>query len=914
MAGLVNAASALRALNGMRSEIGVINDTYDLLEYDDVEGNIKRIGDRIIDKIREDYIDGNPNNTPEKIKAQIKLDVLTIYYENSGERKVKNNIKEKVCQAWYGALKTRIEKIMKDIVFLLNKEDVANPTTTGGGFSLGKMGSLGNLMGKKAKPGTAEDGPLVGAADALTNVSSNGMPMDPTQISDALSGAEQQPELSEDEKEKNKQEKLNEKNNLFFEKLIEYKSKLFEIENFEKRPLQRSATVSQVYELHESIISKILCNYAVINRDILVGELRKIILGNNAIKELEGDDSNTTNPDEKDSVYQSFLKKIRGLGNEENRDKSKPISLQVPVTDSGPEPVQDGNSIYKFATSMLSRNSKLSPNATQQPNPDANDAVAVAAAIASTVANENNNNQTGGRVSKQIPEYIPSTYIWENIKGYVEERLQILIQEKMSLNKENTESIKKGFQEVFLQANCDSLDLVSIENEEMTVMLNQEYHRMLDYLCKSIPDKYAAPILQSYILRNFDAFTNYLATIFKQDVSFIESFFLGYRNVPSKMFEDTDVKPVYPEIKREDVPADADYDALDDCCNKRDGDKDLDATGVSGFIKTENIGKEPSIKDRFTPSILLPAFNVFKKEFTECSENTDFLAVLFNMYSGKSIKFMQQIQQQFSHDGVNDFIERYILTKHPYTTKIIAECIKHASDIKITLAKNSKNVPKPVDEDEAESEEFETKKTEFNDNIIKLVSQYAAFLMHSAADISLKIDTTAQNAYIVHVDTQIEAFSGLCTQYSPETEIVKIKEGIMNEIPEQEKGSYNNALRTIFNANKSTSNSVKRITKKVRVDLGAKKRYISSLFSKKPESKEKGEPKETEESKEPANTTDNAGINEPEEKSNNDSTSASQSSDNVKENVDDTSGQGDGEEQSVTNEDEQQQQSKENPK
>ena len=828
MAGLINAAVALRSLNGMRSEIGVVNDTYDLLEYDDVEGNIKRIGDRIIDKIRKDYIDGNPNNTPEKIKAQIKLDLLTIYYENSGERKVKKNIKEKVCQAWYGALKTRNEKIMKDIVFLLNKEDVAfssNPTITGGGL----MNSVGKMMG--GTPDNPVDGAsgnsVDGASNALINVSSNGMSMDPTQLSDALSGAEQQPELSE--KEKNEQEKLNEKNNLFFEKLIEYKSKLFEIENFEKRPLQRSATVSQVYELHESIISKILCNYAVINRDILVGELRKIILGTSAIKELritpllrsakrqrskELEDSqekthrvfvgrmegtaNEDNSNEKDSVYQSFIKKMQDLGNiEKYRDKSSQPTTRLPQVEQKEVPTEQQE-------------------------------------------------QTGGKVSKQIPEYIPSTYIWENIKGYVEERLQILIQEKMSLDKENTDSIKKGFQEVFLQANCDSLDLVSIENTEMNHMLNQEYHKMLDYLCKNIPDKYAAPILQSYILRNFEVFTNYLATIFEQDVSFIESFFLGYRNVPSKMFEDTDVKPVYPEIKREDVPADADYDALDDCCNKRDGDKDLDATGVSGFIKTENIGKEPSIKDRFTPSILLPAFNVFKKEFTECSENTDFLAVLFNMYSGKSIKFMQQIQQQFSHDGVNDFIERYILTKHPYTTKIISECIKHASDIKITLAKN---VPKPVDEDYAESDEFETKKTEFNGSLIKLVSQYAAFLMHSAADISLKIDTSVQNAYIVHVDTQIEVFSGLCTQYSPETEIVRIKEGIMNEIPEQEKGSYNKALQTIFNANKSTSNSVKRITKKVRVDLGAKKRYISSVFSKTPKSKETDN--------QTANTTDN---------------------------------------------------------
>ena len=809
MAGLINSVSALRALNGMRSEIGVVNDEYDLLKYDDVEGNIKRIGDRIIDKIKKDYIDGNPNNTPEKIKAQIKLDVLTIYYENSGERKVKNNIKEKVCQAWYGALKARNEKILKEVVLLLNKEDVANPTITGGGL-------MNNLLGKKPSQ-LGDISNSLDAANALVNVSSNNMPVDVVQ---------EQPKLSDEEREKKKQEEIEQKNNMFFEKLIEYKSKLFEIENFENRPLQRSATVSQVYELHESIISKILCNYAVINRNILVGELRKIILGPSAIAELDdynrnnkvwSNSTNTETSNEKDSVYQSFITKLRGLGNQENRDKSKPISLQASM------PPDD--------------NSESS-----SPNHESNDAnkEGTASAVASAIssANKSTNPQTGGKVSEQIPEYIPSTYIWENIKGYVEERLQILIQDKMSLNKENTDSIKKGFQEVFLQANCDSLDLVSPENKEMTGMLNQEYHKTLDYLCKNIPDKYAAPILQSYILRNFEEFTNYIATIFKEDVGVVESFILGYRNVPSKMFQDKDVKPVYPEIKREDVPADSDYDTLDNCCNKREGDKDLDATGVSGFIKTENIGKEPSIKDRFTPSILLPAFNVFKKEFNECSDNEDFLAVLFNMYSGKSIKFMQQIQQQFSHDGVNDFIERYILTKHPYTTKIIAECIKHVSDIKVTLSKNSKNVPKPVNEEDAESNDFETKKTQFNGNLIKLVSQYAAFLMHSAADISLKIDTSVQDAYIVHVDKQIPIFSNLFAKYSPGTELIDIKKGIIEEIPQQEKGSYNKGLRIIFSANKSILSSTRKFTRKVKVGLDMKKRHISSFFSKKPESKE----------------------------------------------------------------------------
>ena len=331
-------------------------------------------------------------------------------------------------------------------------------------------------------------------------------------------------------------------------------------------------------------------------------------------------------------------------------------------------------------------------------------------------------------------------------------------------------------------------------------MMNQEYHKTLDYLCKNIPDTYAAPILQSYILRNFDSFTEYLATIIKQNPGWIESYVLRYRHMPSKMFEDANVKPVYPEIKREVVPPDADYDDLDKCCNERAGDKDLDSTGISDFIKTEHIDKEPSIKDQFTPSILLPVFNVFKKEFNECSDNVDFLAVLFNMYSGKSIKFMQQIQQQFSHNGVNDFIEKYILSKHPYTTKIIAECIKHALDIKITISMSTSN-----------QDEY-TKKTE-----LTLVSQYAAFLMHSIAVLKPNIDTpTKIHSHITYVTGQIPIFNNLLNTYQDPISL-KILEDIINQIPTNETGAYNKALRTIFSANKSTYNSVKRFTKKVRV-------------------------------------------------------------------------------------------------
>lgn len=834
-------------LKSLVSGFGNGSGSYDLLEFDDVDGNIKMIGDRIVEKIRKDYIDSNPNNTPEKIKAQIKKDLLAIYYENAGERKVKENIKDKVCKAWFTALRTRYEIILKDVILLLNKEDIKEPTEQeGGGELFSKLtNSVPNMLKNPVLNSSSSREPILNTTSSVSSGIKEAKAADSKPVAKPV--PKPVPKILT---EKEKQAKQEENNKLYLEKLIEYKSKLFEVENFEKRPLQRSATVSQVYDLHESIISKILCNYAVIKRDILVGELRKIILGDNGIELLEEykrskkwfkssneeQKSEEPNAGEKDSVYQSFIKKITDLGDTEKyNEKSNPIVVLPPPQKK--EASEESNTTNNAANTngesiavaiTLANNMTDSGNNGEKIKQDEN----ITQTQVINGEEPNDGSQQGGKVSKKIPEYIPSTYVWEKIRGYVEERLQILIQENVSLSKEKTDGIKEGFQEVYLQVNCDCLDLVSEKNEKITDYLNHAYHSILDYLCKNIPDKYAARILQSYILRNFGMFSEYLETIFKEDVGFIESYFLGYRNIPSKMIEDTKVKPVYPKIKREEIPKDADYDALDNCCDDRKGDKDLNAEGVSGFLKTENVGKTPSITDQFTPSILLPAFNVYKKVYNECSDNVDFLAVIFNMYSGRSIKFMQQIQQQFSHEGVNDFIERYILTKHPYTTKIISACIKHGSDIKFTLSENAK---KNVQKDDKDGEEDETKKTEINVDTVKLVSQYVVFLMHSSSDLSLNIDTSSQNAYIDFIKNKIEPFSVLCEQYSNfQLDHSNIITSIAdNAIPENKKGDYNKSLRTVFNVNKTFLKSAKKFTRKARVGFELNKRYLGSLFDKK---------------------------------------------------------------------------------
>ena len=105
-----------------------------------------------------------------------------------------------------------------------------------------------------------------------------------------------------------------------------------------------------------------------------------------------------------------------------------------------------------------------------------------------------------------------------------------------------------------------------------------------------------------------------------------------------------------------------------------------------------------------------------------------------------------------------------------------------------------------------------TKKTE-----LTLVSQYAAFLMHSIAVLNPTIDTpTKIHSHITYVTGQIPIFNNLLNTYQDPISL-DIKDNIINQIPPNETGAYNKALRTIFSANKSTYNSVKRFTKKVRV-------------------------------------------------------------------------------------------------
>ena len=909
MAGLaLTGAQALRGIGNplttiQRAKEGYANlsnkiEAYDLLETGDVQENAKNIGDEIVKIINTKYIDGNLNNTPEKIKAQIKIDLLQIYYEkNSNNAVVKQNIHAKICDAWYAALSGRIDNllkdILKDIVLLLNKEDIdteseptdgaekssestggteilseptddkANPSELAGSTEIlseltdgaGNRGELaggtknssesrrnkqpvggfgfGDMFKKKSTEGTTpkpEGTPTPGS-----NIEPSG---DPT----TKEGADDAKPQSESETEQKKKEEEETRNAIYFEKLINYKSQLFAIENFERRSLNRSATVSQVYNLHEGIISKILCNYAIINRDKLVGKLRKIILGQSAINQIEeykrnkrwlkGPDpdpkSEAKDPTQPKSIYESFIEKLDELGNFETYKKpSEQIERPGDAIPSSPETPENRIKIgylQHFINFVKPKeNSTTDPLTPVTIDPDTaatNTANPTATNTANpTVTNTDNTitegkTKGGGQPDKRMPKHIPATYNWEEIKGHVETELQLLIQNNISLDGTKTAAIKEGFKEVFLQVNCDSLKLDK-SNKFIKPKLNKQYELFLERMCKSIPDKRAANILKSYILRNFNTFAKFLKErVFDELYGPIESTLFSYRNVPSKLIGNDNIKPIYKEIDPNPVNLTGKDAELDKCCDERKGESGLNAEGVSEYFMTKKIGDEPSISDRITASILLPVFNVFKKEFVACSESPDFLQQLFDMYSGRSLKFMLQIRDQFSSNEVNDYIERYILTKHPYTKNIISECIKHAADVQTTLSENIKDV----------------------DNIKTHISNYALFLMHTNCT-NHKIDKKTEHAYTNYIlDNSNTLFNSFV---SLDGGVMLLKNALNNIIEfiitkgDDTQKSYNKGLGNVFGANKSIYSSSKKLTKKVRVRVraGITKRNISSFFN-----------------------------------------------------------------------------------
>lgn len=756
----MNPLQLLQLANAFNPASG-IKEKYNFQDPGNIDENIKKIGDLIVQNIASEYINKAERINPVQIEGRIKTDLRKIYYEDPGIKKVKANIKEKICNAWYSALKGRNERITKDLITLMqHRKEIEQQGNEQQGNDQQRSKMVGGT--NTPLPSLSEIKSDIIKSDIMNSMSASASSDDLTLASENATNATR-PAVNPDPAQ-------DKRNTAYFESYIAYKTKLFAIENYKNKPMTKSATVSQVYDLHENIVSKILCNYAVIDRPELMKHLQNLILSKKAISQLDHYKKKTqwfpskteesTETLSTESIYTSFIKKIKALGNTSNNTPSKLTTAfnkkvpKIPVVERDVIPIP-----------VL---------------------------------------QTGGaqeQPKQKIPEYIPSTHIWDKIKVYVESQTRMLIEHNLNLN---TDPIKRSFKEVFLQVNCDCLNIVDEKNEQMTDFFNREYHSILETLCKNIPDEEASLILQSYIVRNYPAFVDLLSSVFEKEGNVADTFLFDYSSFASEILEHEDIKLVPPEIDRQSKSGPNDSDPP---CDVRNGDNNLSNDKVPDFLAIEGIGKERSIADKVTPAILLSVFNVYKDQFEQCTRDEPFLRELFDMYSSRCIKFMKQIRLQFENDGVNDYIEMYILTKHPYTSKIISESAKHAADIKASIAKK----PALTEEEEEDPVKIEEQKGT-QDNFVRLISQYAAFLMHTGSIVKPYIDTTVQNPFIGFIESQVSLFSNLVAPGLAK----EINTEIIGRISPQEQAAYNTGLQKIFPVKKPVITSSRKFTPKKR--------------------------------------------------------------------------------------------------
>lgn len=313
---------------------------------------------------------------------------------------------------------------------------------------------------------------------------------------------------------------------------------------------------------------------------------------------------------------------------------------------------------------------------------------------------------TGGASNSKIEKYIPTSYIWSKIKKHVQKKYRDLV--KSSLESQSTH-IKDAFKDVFRVVNCDALTFFDSPNGEDTISeyLQKDFSSLLLLLCEKIPNKYATAILQNYLKSHFTSFIN----ILDQDVFNINSETVhsvqNFESFATSLLTSEKLKPEVPKFNYDksfssNTKINEYVDKLEKCCKATisDSDRSPDEEKIPEILKvsenaihlTLQTGLDGFLKSFLTPSkdkqyIELPVFEVFKKHFMQCSNDVEFLAELFNMYSARSITFMQKIEGQFfiENQQLNEYIIKFILTKHPYTVKIISECIKHTADLKLTL-------------------------------------------------------------------------------------------------------------------------------------------------------------------------------------------------------------------------------------
>jgi len=525
-------------------------------------------------------------------------------------------------------------------------------------------------------------------------------------------------------------------NDHYYDEFIKYKSELFAYETIKEPSSSSSATYNQVTKLHQKIVEQVITNYAIIDRNELVEKLHKIILGENAAKSISNYKKNKNwlgvSPSA-DNIYGTFIQKLETLSStkDESKDQLK-VNSQVPNQDDG----QNG----------------------------------------------------GGK--EEIPKYIPSTYNWDKIREYVDSKIQVLIKGNVELK---AGMIKDAFKSVFRQANCDSLELIE-KNSIMKGFLQTEFESILKTLCENIPNSLAEKILCNYAERNFDNFSEFLGlTVFslKSETWDLVKNSISLFNGPYVTSFLSNKENSTPELPNLDMsveqPPDADEN---ECCQKRIEDAELVIENEQNESLEIIKGTPPDtdLKRMFeyinsSPYINISVFNVFKQQYISSAEDNEFLRVLFGMYSSRTVKFMRFIQLQFTLDTVDTYIERYILFKHPHTTKIITRCIKHAADIKSKLEQKQKK-------QEQEQEQ----------SIVTQISQYATFLINQASTPSFELSKNSQYPFIDFIKKSSTSFNSIViNQIISNMFDGKLIDKTYTDL------NYNNDLQSIFSVNNASS-------------------------------------------------------------------------------------------------------------
>jgi hypothetical protein len=729
----------------------------------DITNDIAKI---VISNVEKDYFTNPNDNNPTKIEAQVKSDLLMVYYEDNdlSKRKVDSDIKDEIFKLWYKSIHTRNIKIINDFFKKshstniaennkdtpdsvqpsentdktpddLQKSDVVPETAAVPDDNIpdastpdakvssedasapdAKVSSedasapnatvpleAGSMPDANANAKvSSEDGSMPAGPDAIPAVS--GMPGAIPAIP-GMPGAI--PAVSGMPGAKVPPPGTG-KNNSHVEKIGFFKYQQFAEEYFKSLSINHAASTNTVKNAHIKLTRTVLCAYLANSLKELSDNLKLILFG--------GSEGNK-------NIYDIFKSKVDILTTESNK-KSTPIVRQ-PKTQKG------GNG--------------------------------------------------------EVDSHFPTTYNWEKIQSKVNTEIGNMIREKM---KPMTNPIQSAFKAVFLQSNCDALDLNSSDTKTMDTHLQLEYESILEMLCTRISNEKAQLIFLNYILRNYNELVNYLkdsifANVKDKKINMVEVFVNHFDGLADKMFFDKNITPICPTIKRKPILPDNKTDK-DECCNERKSEQGLSSGGVSEWVKTKNIRNETSIINYIlsTPSTLLPVFNIFEKQFKECVKDSKFISKLFSMYSGKSIKFMKQVQMQFDMEEIEEYIERYILTKNPYVKNIIGRCIKHTADVKYAIFKQK--------DTDKEDDKTKKEKAAKEDKINTIMSKYSVCLMYLCC-----IEEYAKPDEPI-IDYVVKTLPDLLEKVEDVDTVINISDNIIKKIPSQHKKTYINDLANLL--------------------------------------------------------------------------------------------------------------------